>query len=424
MLDLLLVRVPNQMLWDEKLQAPLGLLSLASYVREQGFKVECRDYSGQYDPSRWDIPLARFSGVSATTGEMGFAKKFALEVKARRLNSQTVIGGAHASALPRQCVKLAGLDFAVVGAGECAMISMLNGNCDVPGVYYPDDGLVKGYGTGQCPDMDNLPIPAYDLLPNDSIVSHGLVTDEVGTVVTMSRGCPFNCAFCSHAIWGHRVYYYPAWWFKKNVHYLVESYGVTEVRFVDELFMFNDRYKEAMCTLKEFGLKWRTHIRADMVTEELVKYMADCGCVELAFGVESGSQRILDHIKKGIKVEENTRAVKLTQQAGMCAKSYLIIGLPGESWDTVSESIKWLLAARPDKSTLSTYQPLPGSEVFDHPDDFDISIFDRDWSKYWLLGYDDREDGFVATTEAMSVKDLVEARDLMLQVMRSLEMHI
>jgi len=215
MLDFLIVRVPNKMLWNEKLQAPLGVLSLAAYVRDKGFKVACRDYSGQYDPSTWDIPEARFSGVSATTGEVGFAKKFALEVQARYgLKSNhphyTVIGGAHASALPRECVSEMGFDIAVRGAGECAMISLLTNelplephpSLDMPGVYYSkSNGQVVGQGCAQTPDMEKLSIPAYDLLPDDSVVSRGLVTEEVGTVVTMSRGCPFNCAFCSHAVW-------------------------------------------------------------------------------------------------------------------------------------------------------------------------------------------------------------------------------
>jgi len=213
-------------------------------------------------------------------------------------------------------------------------------------------------------------------------------------------------------------------WVYEELRLMQEILGVTEVRLVDEIIgMKKDRLASICEQFKKLGLKFRTHLRADLTTYENLAILRNSGCVEVAFGVESGSQRVLDHIRKGVTIEQAEQAIAWTKEVGMISKAYFIVGLPGESLQSVQDTIDFIERVQPDRCTLSTFQPYPGSPIYDHPEEFEIEIFSTDWTKYWLLGWEDTNEGFAARTPEMDVPALVKARKRLLDYMRDKGKH-
>jgi len=422
-----LIRLPNKMLWNERLQAPLGLLALAAYLRRT---VDCEvsivDLSGRYTEEQWGdvIPEAHYFGVSATTGDMGYAARVATWLKEHRSSAYRIIGGAHASVLAKDTLLKTDFDYAVFGEGEKTLSEIVAGKpLDVI------DGLAYKNGWGaiyvntkreSIKELDSLPHLAWQDIAEDSAVSYELVEEgERASCISTSRGCPYRCAFCSNATWEGKVRLHSAEWVYEELRLMKKILGVTEVRLVDEIIGLKPERLTAICDqFRKTELKFRTHLRCDLTTRPNLVTLRDAGCVEVAFGVESGSQRILNHIRKGVSIEQAEQAIAWTKEVGMVSKAYFIIGLPGESPSSVQDTVDFIERVQPDRCTLSTFQPYPGSPIYDHPEEFEIEIFSRDWSRYWLLGWEDTNEGFAARTPEMDVPALVQARKRLMDYMR------
>ncbi|GAH69502.1 unnamed protein product [marine sediment metagenome] len=153
--------------------------------------------------------------------------------------------------------------------------------------------------------------------------------------------------------------------------------------------------------------------------KEILEAMRDAGCVQIVYGLESGNQRILDNLCKGTTVDQNFEAIRLTMEAGIKAKAAVIVGSPGETWETVQDTVNMIEAIMPDEAILCIFTPYPGSAVWDDPDAFGMKILTRDVSEYAAVG-PSMTGNVVIETESMSAQDITSAHQMVLKRFREL----
>jgi radical SAM superfamily enzyme YgiQ (UPF0313 family) len=416
------IRPPNFLLYQEKLQPSLGIMALAAYLRNRKVPVAICDLANEPE-KRWEelIPWEYdIYGVTCTTGDYYISCKIAKVIKKNKPEAITVVGGAHPSALPEQALKESCFDMAVIGEGEQTLYEIaINGSMlpDINGVAFKyhkhldnDIHVATTKPRELFKNLDDLPFPAWDLFHD--LVSYDLVEKgEPATCVTGSRGCNQRCAFCDQSLFQGKYRTRSVPNILEEVKQLRDRYKIKEIRFVDELIGVKTKRLKALCEgMERLGIKWRTHMRANHITKEKCWIMADGGCVELAMGVESADQKILNLINKRITIEQAEKAVYNIKAFGMKSKTYWIVGLPGESWESVEKTKKWVKKVNPDRATLSTFIVYPGTDIWKNPNKYKIRIVSKDFKDFWMLGTEWTNRGFVAETEHMTLSDLYKAR--------------
>jgi radical SAM superfamily enzyme YgiQ (UPF0313 family) len=220
--------------------------------------------------------------------------------------------------------------------------------------------------------LEELPIPDFNDLPVKNYRSW--FGEGPWMTLFSSRGCPGRCQYC--LIGGSTVFrgygrglrFQSAARIVAEVKVLVEKYGVRHITFWDDCFTINrDRVVEFCRLVKESGLlfRWSCMSRADLIDDELVKMMKEAGLVRIGFGVESGSQKILNSIPKHISVEQNRQAIAMAKRNGVWVWIYLVVGLWEESWETVNETIDFVKKTKPDYLFLGVNTPFPGTANFE-----------------------------------------------------------
>lgn len=410
-----LIRVPNYLLHDERLQTPLGLLYLAAFLRGHGVKVVICDLAGE-PRERWaDLIPGGFDifGLSLTTGDMPIGCEVSSLIKQLYPNSLLVAGGAHPSALPLLTLLESSFDVAVVGPGEEPLLELAMGKENPLGCYRRNRTAIKGISRPPRRDLKGLPLPAWDLIPD--VISYNLVDKgEPATCVMASMGCTFQCRFCAQPVFGRRYLRRPMADIAVELQLLKSNYGITEVRLVDELQMADrGRFIELCESMGRLGLKWRTHTRADLLlrNRDLLSLAHDSGLVELAIGVENPDDGVLKLVNKGVTAAQCAEAVQAIKDAGIKTKCYFIIGLPGETWETVENTKRWIREVNPQRCTLSSFAPFPNCDIWVNPGKYKYTMLHQyDWRLYFMLGFEGTEAPFVGLPQGMSQEDLIKAR--------------
>jgi len=190
----------------------------------------------------------------------------------------------------------------------------------------------------------------------------------------------------------------------------VKSMGWDAVMFYDDIFTLNvPRLREICKLLQPIDLWWRCFIRADRCSKDLLCTMADAGCVQVLCGVESGSQAILDNINKGTTVRQNTDVLQWAREAGVSFKALVIMGLPGETEETMEETKVWILENQPERLDIVTYLPFPGTPITDNPGTYDITWDEAPPEDWWYKGPREANKCLVSTS-ALSAERIAEKR--------------
>jgi len=219
-------------------------------------------------------------------------------------------------------------------------------------------------------DLDSLPFPARDFLPMKKYNVQVHLSSVKGVKATMisSRGCPSHCTFCAiHLTMGrkHRVRGVES--VVDEMEHLVDRYKAQYIQFYDDTFTINYKRTVAICNLiieRKLKVKWFAHARVNTVDENLLRLMKRAGCAHVSFGIESGNQTILNNIKKGTTLEQARKAVKTCQRVGIKTLTTFMIGNPGETPETIDDTIDFALEINPDVAVFSILAPLPGTEVY------------------------------------------------------------
>jgi len=215
-------------------------------------------------------------------------------------------------------------------------------------------------------DMTTVPLPDYSLIDFNAYIPrypHGI--RRPWTCISTSRGCPYQCTFCCRSVFGSQYRAYPADRVIELISGLCSNFGLRDITFYDDEFTIDRRRVLSICAgIKEFGLTWTCEARVNLVDRELLDAMGQAGCRLINFGIESGSQQLIDHLNKRITKPEVRRAVEQTHAAGIEASGYFMLGIEGETRDTVEETISFAQELRLDHAQFSICTPLPGSTMF------------------------------------------------------------
>lgn len=299
-----------------------ALMILGTLAKQKGHKVKIL----HLDVDRVDFKeeLKKFKpdivGITAGTFHVRSARKIASE--ARRAKSKVIIGGAHSAAWTDDIEA----DEIVVGEGENRWLEIL----------------------GEKPiTLDEVPYPDYSLVDLDKFCG---ISPQVGAVPSFcmmaSRGCPFNCIFCNTpAYWGKKMRYRDPLNVVGEVEYLHKMYGAREVFFQDDTFNLNHEWAFGVFEEiikrglnKEMIFRICARVNEKLLTEEFLDMAIRAGVWNIFYGLESGSQEMLDNMKKGITVEEINRAIDMTRKKNLQTACALVVGLPGESWETLRKT--------------------------------------------------------------------------------------
>ncbi|HLD10688.1 MAG TPA: radical SAM protein [Candidatus Nanoarchaeia archaeon] len=259
------------------------------------------------------------------------------------------------------------MDFFITGDFEVVLRNLfkdINKFKDIQGLAYRFKGKLynKSYIRNGF-DYDSLSIPAYTLLKSFDYYSINTNIGERFSIIYSSKGCPYNCNYCNVASTPLKM---------KSVSLVVEevkllkNYGVRLVSFFDETFTVNrERVLNICAGLRGVGIRWYCNTRVNLVDLELLKIMKKSGCSGISFGVESGSQKILDLSNKNVKIEEIIKAVKLCRIVGIKTYCAFMFGLPGEDWNTVKETFKFIRKLRPNGAQFNIAVPYPGTSLYE-----------------------------------------------------------
>jgi radical SAM superfamily enzyme YgiQ (UPF0313 family) len=235
----------------------------------------------------------------------------------------------------------------------------------VDGITYRENGNVLMNKDSQCVfNYDDLPtIPAYDLLPSFELYYISTPHGKPFTIMYSSKGCPFQCTYCT--VSNTKLKLRPSRSILKEIEYLKENYNIKTISFFDETFTFDRTRVLEICEgIKEFNINWYCNTRTNLVDFELLKTMRDAGCKGIAFGIESGSQKILDGVSKGITVKEQKSAIKMAKNSGMKVHCSFIFGLPGETKGTIRKTLNFVNETLPNGAEFNIATPYPGTKLF------------------------------------------------------------
>jgi anaerobic magnesium-protoporphyrin IX monomethyl ester cyclase len=356
---------------------PLGLAYLAAYLRRAGHNCRILDGAAEPQPVAAIAELAsRFdlAGITIVSAYALPAIELLQAIKHRCPKLPVVVGGPHVTALPESLLSC-GADYAVVGEGEATLLELVEtlaagGKEDrmmrIAGLVSRQDGKAVFGGTRpRLAPLDCVPLPARDLLPmhryRSSIArasaqpSHSLLT---------SRGCPGVCSFCSKLTFGTQVRYFSAERILEEFFLLRDRYGARDIAVWDDNFVSNEAVVLSVCDKLRsgnLGISWSVEARVDGVSRPILEELKRAGCTYIAYGIESGSQRVLDHINKKITLERIRETVRQTKEAGLAIRAYFIIGFPEETLAEMEETVRFALELDVEVASFTLWIPLPGT---------------------------------------------------------------
>lgn len=332
-----------------------------------------------------------FVGITFTTPLFPEMVRIAQIIKKKLPSAKIVGGGPHASSFPQETLKDSPLDLVVMGEGDFTLPEILSGKpwSNIAGICYKKGKRIKQtQPRSLIKNLDVLPYPAWKLYDLSAYQTSALMTraKPAGWIET-SRGCPYGCVYCNKSVFG-RVFR------PKNACRVVDEMesmlnaGFKEVHIADDSFTLDLKRAEKICDLiiaRGLRFPWATvnGIRVNRVSQRLLKKMKKAGCYRVYFGIESGSQKILNNIKKGINLHQVRQAVKWAKKAGLETFGFFMIALPGETEKDIQKTIKLATSLGLDMAKMSVTIPLPATPLFDELEK-QGKIKAQNWGEYNL----------------------------------------
>ena len=358
---------------------PFGVMYLAAIVEEKNYSVEIRSVSTEnykFDLREYDLVL--YSLSSSCTYEM--MKKSRRE-SLFNFSAKIFVGGIHASLYPHEVFKDFNANYLIKGEGEIALGEILNslerGEDDVSirGVMTKNNSEEPIEYANYIENLDEIPYPARHLLPEEDFIMTGrlAIRNIRMTHILVSRGCPYNCYFCGGLNKNYR--YRSAEKVYEELIYLKNTYGIGGFVINDENFTVNKKIVIEICNkLEGLQMPWSALSRVDTIDGEMINALAKAHCIELKFGLESGSDSMLKVMNKRCTTQDATKALDLCYKNKINAKLFIMHGFPGENENTTSETIDFLNQNKQkiDRISLFRWTPLPGSYVYENAQKYEL----------------------------------------------------
>lgn len=417
MVEVLLVQPPlpppmNAYTSDIVLTPPLGLCYIASYLKSE-FKVGILDsailnqkLSVIKDELKKHSP--KIVGISTTTHTYKNALSIARLAKRTLPKAFTVLGGPHVTFTIEDALKNSEVDFVIRNEGEISMFNLcqvlINGQGSlekVKGISYRRSN--KPFNNPPQPliqDLDSLPFPARELIP--------IHLYKIPASVITSRGCPSNCIFCAaRAMSGKSYRMRTPENVVKEVKYIYDTINPPFLFVADDTFtIFRGRTEQICEKFQDLGIRWVCESRVNTVNKELLKVMSQSGCFAIQFGVESGSQKILKSIRKGITIEQVKRVVKWCIEEGMQPVCSFMIPHPDDDSNTIRETENLMNELKRIGAQLyvSLTTPFPGTTLYSDAEKLGIEFITDDTNEFNLATP-------VIRNKNLKVEDIEEAFD-------------
>lgn len=372
-----------------------GLASIAAMIRND-HSVKILDFvnrSGNFEKRLEAVKDADIVGVSMKSFTL--TESIMVAEKVRKLNPRTkiVAGGPHVIVDGLNLMKENSVfDMAVRGEAEVSFKELADGKkpAEIGGLIYRENSEIREVPqSGWLTNLDGLPFPDYDDF--DSVNVDGERQKIENWPLVTSRGCPYTCSYCNvPVVIGRKFRTRSGKNILEELVYAKEKYNSEEFKILDDNFtLLMDRAKD-ICKLfieERIGMKWTcpNGIRADRLDEELCKLMKDAGCYSMSIGVESGDPEVFDKIKKGEKLEDVERGIKLAQQAGIQVHGFFIIGLIGSTYEADKRSIEFAKRLGISAS-WGILVPYPGTEVWEQVKNDKNTRILRDWKEGFHIG--------------------------------------
>jgi len=359
---------------------PMGLGYIASYLREKGgadVKLYDVDMQGLDDAKIVQI-LKEYSpdvvGITSTTPTFPNALKLARLVR-NSCNAKIIFGGVHVSAIPEYTIEQHRdiIDCISVGEGEETMLELVKAYenksslGDVPGIVYLKDGkAVTTARRGYLKELDRLPFPARDLIPQNLFTPAGF---KNSISISTSRGCPMNCNFCaSRVISGKAFRMHSAEYVLEEMTMLKKDYNVNKLVIVDDTFTVDKNRLEKICKgmiERKLDMKWFSFSTVNTIDESLMRLMKKAGCRMIGFGAESSNKENLVKMGKPINPQKTMEVIKLANKIGLITIAYYLIGFPFETKQQMLDTIKFAFEAKSKVAYFNKLIPYPGTMYFD-----------------------------------------------------------
>ena len=375
---------------------PLGILQVAAMFEQAGHPVHALDFSVMPMDGRLQRAIQKhdpaFIGFSCTAPGLPAVQQMVREIRDMGCEAVILCGGYDATARPEVYLQRGLADVVVLGEGEFTaplVVASWPDVDDIPGLAFIRNGELVQTGPGaRVTDLDALPWPSRHLLPmNLYKLAPGYRQNPRSTSVFFNRGCPHRCTFCDKTIFGQKMTFRSPESMVDELEFLVRTYDVNEFRFHDDRFLVHPRRAERLLDLmieRDLGITWFCAERCDRLDARLLAKMKRAGCYRIEAGVEAGSQRVLDLVKKGVKKGSAVEGFRRAQDAGIGILSNFILGFPTETREEMEETIDFAIELDPDYAAFFMFQPYPGTAI---AEDFGLP-WDDDHRRFSRLPHD------------------------------------
>ena len=375
---------------------PLGITYLTAVLEQNGYEVDVVDCQVSR-PSQRELEDKFKSinpdivGVTAATVTYFPALQILKAAKAALPNCVSMIGGPHVTVLDKRTFsESSDVDIVVRGEGEQTMLELArlvsDGNMkslsEVTGITFKKNGQVfRTPNRSFLEDIDVLPYPAHKHFD----MSRYRINGKLYMPIITSRGCPFNCTFClASKMCGKGFRARDPSKVVDELEWLRDTFGAGAFAFYDDTFTFDLDRAIAICDemkARKFDLPWDCRTRVDRVSKELLAKLRSTNCQLIHFGVESGSQQMLNTMRKGTTVEQNATAIKLAKESDILVAISLVIGYPGETPEMLQQTIDFIHETKPDYVYMCEAVPYPGTQLYDYIKELGLELSEN-WNQY------------------------------------------
>lgn len=384
---------------------PLGIAYIAAMLEKDSHIVKIIDgpawatvFEYGFDNLAKDIHEFHpdIVGVSASTSQVDHAKETISLAKKVNKDCKIILGGTLISADPKTLLNFEQVDYGVYGEADLTfseIVKAIQGGKKIEGmegVIWRENDHIKFLKPKTIIDLDQIPMPARHLLRMEIYrPSPANYRRTPATTIITSRGCPYQCIFCSRPTEGTVFRAHSAERVVEEMEYLTKTYGIRDVQIFDDTFSLIPSRIEKICELlisKNIDINWNCMTRVDKITPSLLALMKKAGCYEIGFGIESGSDRILQFIKKSTTTELIRKGVKMTKEAGIDVRGFFVIGFPTETKEEILQTIDFAKELDVDVAQFMISTPFPGTEMWDIAKK--IGVVSDDWNNFTMYAPD------------------------------------
>jgi anaerobic magnesium-protoporphyrin IX monomethyl ester cyclase len=375
---------------------PIGIAYLTSVLEKSGCDITVIDCAALgINHKRLGVKIAALEpnlvGITSLTPMIQSTLLAAHVIKETNPKTPVILGGPHATFMDKQLLsENKEVDFVVRGEGEQTIIDLVDTisksnlkDLDrVAGITFRKNGqIIRTPNRQFIQDLDKLPWPSYDQFP---LEKYRLFGKTIFPIMT-SRGCPFQCSYCvSSRMSGIRFRVRSPNNVVDELEWLKDTHGADAFSFYDDAFTLDTERAIQICEemkRRKIGIPWDCQTRVDHVSKKVLAKMSEASCQLVSFGVESGCQKILDSVRKKTTIEQNEGAVRWAKEAGLPVSISVIIGYPGETEDTLKQTLDFIRKVEPDYVYLTLATPYPGTDLRELVEKLGWSM-SRDWSQY------------------------------------------